>query len=87
MRKILLSMLLLLCMLLPAAALADAFTFAEQGASFEVSGSKYTIITADNVDGKTDWLTRKGTTAEAVREDFQTSGRCRKDTRYSSRKS
>lgn len=74
MRKIILSLLLLLCMLLPACALADAFTFPEQGASCEISSSKYTIITPDNVAVKTDWLTKKGTTADAVLADFEARG-------------
>ena len=74
MRKMILSLLCLLCMLLPAAALADAFTFADQGASCQVDGSKYTIITPDNVDEKTDWLSAKSTTAEEVKADFAARG-------------
>ena len=74
MRKLLLSLLFLLCLLLPAAALADSFTFAEQGVSFTIPSGKYTFITAENVDGQTSWLEAHSTTAEAVREDFTERG-------------
>ena len=74
MRKILLSLLFLLCLLLPAAALADSFTFAEQGASVTIPSGKYTFITPDNVDGQTSWLEAHSTTAEEVRADFAERG-------------
>lgn len=74
MRKLLLSLLFLLCLLLPAAALADSFTFAEQGVSFTIPSGKYTFITAENVAGQTSWLEAHSTTAEAVREDFTERG-------------
>ena len=73
MRKMLFTLLCLLC-LLPAAALADAFTFAEQGASCKIDGSKYTIITPVNIESRTSWLTAKGTTADAVLADFAQRG-------------
>lgn len=74
MRKIILSLLVLLCMLLPAAALADTFTFAEQGAACSIPDGKYTVITPDNVASKTDWLTKNGKTADSVRADFADRG-------------
>ena len=74
MRKLVFAFLFVLCLLLPAAALADGFTFPEQGASCTVDGSKYTIITPDNVASQTAWLTRQGKTAEAVQEDFAARG-------------
>ncbi len=74
MRKVLLSLLLLMCMLLPAAALADGFTFAEQGASCQIDSGDYTIITVDNVAGKTEWLSAHNTTAATVVDDFNTRG-------------
>ena len=74
MRKILLTLVCLLCLLLPAAALADSFTFPEQGASCTIPSGKYTFITPDNVAGKTSWLEAHATTAEAVREDFAERG-------------
>lgn len=70
MRKIIFSLLMLLCLLLPAAALADAFTFADQGAACEIPDGKYTIITPMNVAQMTDWLTKNNKTAEAVQADF-----------------
>ena len=74
MRKILFAVLCIVCLLLPAAALADAFTFAEQGASCEVSSDKYTIITPDNVAVQTDWLASRNMTAEDVLADFTARG-------------
>ncbi len=74
MRKIILSLLMLLCLLLPAAALADAFTFPEQGISFTVPSGKYTILTADNLDGRAAWLESHHTTAEEVLADFTARG-------------
>ena len=74
MRKILLPLLLLFCMLLPAAALADAFTFADQGAVCEVDSSKYTIITPDNVTSMTSWLDANNKTADEVLADFADRG-------------
>ncbi len=74
MRKIILSMLLLLCLLLPAAALADSYAFPEQGASCTISNSKYTVITPDNVAGMTSWLNKHNTTADAVLADFTARG-------------
>ena len=73
MRKIILILLCLLC-LLPAAALADSFTFAEQGASCQIDGNKYTIITPENVAGKTAWLAKQNTTADEVLADFTERG-------------
>ncbi|MDD6052121.1 MAG: hypothetical protein PUC00_12800 [Clostridiales bacterium] len=74
MRKYLISLLTLLCMLLPAAALADTFSFAEQGASCTIPDGKYTIITPDNVATQTAWLEKAGKTAEAVLADFTERG-------------
>ncbi len=74
MRKIIVSLLMLLCLLLPAAALADSFTFAEQGVSLSIPDGKYTIITSGNVDQMTAWLEKNGKTAEAVKEDFTKRG-------------
>ncbi len=74
MRKIIFAFLFVLCLLLPAAALADTFTFADLGASCEVPGDKYTIITPDNVASQTDWLAKKGSTADAVLADFTARG-------------
>lgn len=74
MRKLLLSLLFLTCMLLPAVVLADSFTFAEQGASCQIDSNEYTIITADNVERQTDWLSSHNTTAASVQDDFATRG-------------
>jgi len=74
MRKIILSLLMLLCLLLPAAALADSFTFAEQGASVSLPDGKYTIITSSNVDTMTAWLEKNNKTADAVKDDFARRG-------------
>lgn len=74
MRKILFAILCIVCMLLPAAALADAFTFAEQGAKCEVSAANYTIITPENVSAQTAWLDKQNTTADAVLADFAERG-------------
>lgn len=74
MQKILLTLLFLVCLLLPAAALADSFTFAEQGASVTIPSGKYTFITPENVANQTSWLEAHATTPEAVREDFAERG-------------
>lgn len=74
MRKLILSLLCLMCLLLPACALADSFTFAEQGAVCTVDGKKYTIITPDNLAGRAQWLSSKGLTAEEVKDDFASRG-------------
>ena len=74
MRKIILSLLVLLCMLLPAAALADTFSFSEQGVSFAIPNGKYTVITQDNVADQTEWLEKNNKTAEAVLADFASRG-------------
>lgn len=70
MRKIILSLLFILCMLLPAAALADSFTFAEQGAACAIPDGKYTVLTPDNLESKAAWLEKNNKTAEDVRTDF-----------------
>lgn len=70
MRKIILSLLFILCMLLPAAALADSFTFAEQGAACSIPDGKYTVLTQDNLEGKAAWLEKNNKTAEDVKTDF-----------------
>lgn len=74
MRKMLLALLALLCMLLPAAALADSFTFAEQGAACSIPDGKYTVITPDNVTAQTAWLEKNNKTADDVRADFAARG-------------
>ena len=74
MRKIVLSLLFILCLLLPAAALADSFTFAEQGASCSIPSGKYTIITPENVGSLSAWLTKNNKTVDDVREDFAQRG-------------
>ncbi len=73
MRKFMFALLFVLC-LLPAAALADTFTFADLGASCEISGEKYTIITPENVAAKEAWLTNQKKTAEEVQADFAARG-------------
>ncbi len=70
MRKIILSLLFILCMLLPAAALADSFTFAEQGAACAIPDGKYTVLTPDNLESKASWLEKNNKTAEDLRTDF-----------------
>ena len=70
MRKIILSLLFILCMLLPAAALADSFTFAEQGAACAIPDGKYTVLTPDNLESKAAWLEKNNKTAEDLRTDF-----------------
>ena len=74
MRKILLSLLILLCMLLPAAALADSFTFADQGAACSIPDGKYTVITPDNVSSQTAWLEKNGKSADSILADFADRG-------------
>ena len=70
MRKIILSLLFILCMLLPAAALADSFTFAEQGAACAIPDGKYTVLTPDNLESKAAWLEKNNKTAEDLLTDF-----------------
>ncbi len=70
MRKIIFVLLALLCLILPAAALADSYTFPEQGATCVIPNGKYTIITPENVAGMTSWLEKHNTTADAVKADF-----------------
>ena len=70
MRKIILSLLFILCMLLPAAALADSFTFVEQGAACAIPDGKYTVLTPDNLESKAAWLEKNNKTAEDLRTDF-----------------
>ena len=74
MRKILLSLLFLLCLLLPAAALADSFTFPEQGAACVIPSGKYTFITPENVASQTTWLSEQNKTADEVLADFTARG-------------
>lgn len=74
MRKIVFALLFALCLVLPAAALADAFTFADLGATCEISSEKYTLITPENVAAQTEWLTAKGKTADEVLADFTARG-------------
>lgn len=74
MRKLFFSFLCLICLLLPALALADGFTFAEQGAVCTLDGKKYTILTPDNLAGRAQWLSAKGLTADEVRDDFLSRG-------------
>ena len=74
MRKMFLFLLLIVCLLLPASALAAGFTFAEQGAAVQIDTDDYTVITAENVEGKTQWLTSHGTTAAMVIDDFNSRG-------------
>ena len=66
--------LLLICMLLPAAAMAASYTFPEQGAVCTISDSKYTIITPENVADKTDWLAKQNKSAESIQADFAERG-------------
>nr|MBR4280411.1 hypothetical protein [Clostridia bacterium] len=70
MRKIILTLLFILCLLLPAAALADSFTFAEQGAACSIPANKYTVLTPENLEGKAAWLEKNGKTVEDVQTDF-----------------
>ena len=74
MRKILFALLMLVCLLLPAAALADSFTFPEQGAACVIPSGKYTFITSDNVAEKTAWLAEQNKTADEVQADFAERG-------------
>lgn len=74
MRKIFIFLFALLCLLLPAAALADSFTFADQGASCAIPDGKYTVITPDNAASQTAWLEKTGKTADAVLADFADRG-------------
>ena len=74
MRKFFLSLLILLCMLLPAAALADSFTFADQGAACSIPDGKYTVITPDNVSSQTAWLEKNGKSADSILADFADRG-------------
>ena len=70
MRKIILSLLFILCMFLPAAALADSFTFAGQGAACAIPDGKYTVLTPDNLESKAAWLEKNNKTAEDLLTDF-----------------
>lgn len=74
MRKIIVSMLMLLCLVLPAAALADTYTFSNQGATCSIPEKKYTVVTPNNVAQQTAWLEKHETTAEAVKDDFAKRG-------------
>ena len=73
MRKIILFLLILLC-LLPVYALADSFTFAEQGASCSIPNGQYTIITPENAADMTAWLEKEQKSADAVLADFAERG-------------
>lgn len=74
MRKILFALLMLVCLLLPAAALADSFTFPEQGAACIIPGGKYTFITPENVASQSSWLDAQNKTADEVLADFADRG-------------
>ena len=65
---------LLLCLVLPAAALADTYTFSNQGATCSIPEKKYTVVTPNNVAQQTAWLEKHETTAEAVKDDFAKRG-------------
>ena len=73
MRKIIFSLLLMLCLVLPVAALADTYTFADQGATCTIP-DKYTVITPNNVAQQTAWLEKNETTADVVKADFAQRG-------------
>lgn len=73
MRKIIVTLLMLLCLLLPAVALADTYTFSNQGATVTIP-DKYTVLTPANVAQQTAWLEKHDTTAEAVKDDFAQRG-------------
>ncbi len=70
MMLMLLTMLLLCC----SAALADVITVDDFCAEFEIDGSKYTIMTRENLSGFTDELAKKGTTPDVVLRTWQEQG-------------
>ena len=72
MRKFLLLLLCLLCLCAPA--LADSFTFDDFSAACEIDGSKYTIITPENIANHADWLSARGLTQEGVLADWAARG-------------
>ena len=73
MRKIIFTLLMLLCLLLPAAALADTYTFSALGATCTIP-EKYTVLTPGNVTLQTAWLEKNNKDGEALAEDFADRG-------------
>ena len=65
MRKFLLLLLLLASVCLCTAAHADVFVFDDFSAMCEIDGSKYTILTQDNLHEHADWLASRGLTRRA----------------------
>ncbi len=74
MRKLTLLLLMLLSLCLCAAAHADTFVFDDFSASCEIDGTKYTILTPDNLASHADWLTARGLTVEGVTTDWAERG-------------
>ncbi|MBR6568951.1 MAG: hypothetical protein IKK75_00705 [Clostridia bacterium] len=74
MRKFLLLLLLLASVCLCTAAHADVFVFDDFSAMCEIDGSKYTILTQDNLHEHADWLTSRGLTPESVAADWADRG-------------
>ena len=73
MRKLLCLLLGLLTVLFVAAASAASFNFDTIHATVDVS-EVYTVITAQNVNAKVEWLEKNQTTGDAVAADFLTRG-------------
>lgn len=74
MRKFFLLLMLLLSTCLCSAALADTFTFDDFSATCEIDGNKYTILTPDNLGSQEQYLAKRGWTAQALLEDWQSRG-------------
>ena len=74
MRKILLMLLMLVCLALCPAALADTISFDDFSAECEIDGGTYTILTRDNLAARSAWLDQHDLTVDAVLADFEARG-------------
>lgn len=72
MRKLLLSMLLILTLLL-SVSLAATLSFDDFSATVEIPDT-YLLLTPSNLASQTDWLSERGTTAEETLEDWNARG-------------
>ncbi len=74
MRKFVLMLLCLLSLCLCTVAHADTFAFEDFSATCEIDGSKYTILTLDNLSSHGEWLAARGLTEDALRADWAERG-------------
>lgn len=74
MRKLIPVLLVLFCLMLCPAALADDFAFDDFSAECSISVDKYTVLTRDNLGQRTGYLTEHNLTADEVLADFEARG-------------